>query len=182
MRQNNPPPYWFDFYTQRTNAKKRGIKWKLSYNEWINIWTRSKKLAKRGRNAGCYVMSRFGDKGPYSVGNVEIVPVTKNNHDAHQGRRNTERHNRNIAKAVSMTWASMAPDEHAARGRAISEAQLRTGSQQKAWDSTVNRKQHRQALRKAWANLTPEQRAARGRAISEGKRRRHVTDSPSTPG
>lgn len=178
MRTRNPPPHWFTFNSQRFAAKRRGIKWKLSYDEWINIWTRSKKLTKRGHRIGCYVMARFGDKGPYSVNNVEIISVTQNNHDAHQGKRNTEQHNRNIAKAVTSTWANMTPEQRAARGRSVSKTQLKTGVMQKAWDQTVDRERHKQALLSAWAKLTPEQRAARGKAVSEGRRR--ARGSPST--
>lgn len=60
----------------RKNAKRRGIPFLLTFDQWLHIW--GDKLDRCGKHAGQYVMARFGDSGPYAVGNVEIVTVEQN--------------------------------------------------------------------------------------------------------
>jgi hypothetical protein len=67
---------WKEFCQQRSNAKRRGIKFKLSFEEWCEIWTKSGLYKHRGRNG--FVMHRMGDTGAYEVGNVEIVSSREN--------------------------------------------------------------------------------------------------------
>lgn len=50
----------------------RNIEWKLTFEEWIDIWIESGKLDKRGRGADKYTMGRVNDEGAYEVGNVII--------------------------------------------------------------------------------------------------------------
>lgn len=66
------------FRTQKSNARRRGIEWNLSFCEWWKIWQESGKWPERGLSKGGYVMARFGDVGPYSVGNVEFILATDN--------------------------------------------------------------------------------------------------------
>lgn len=63
---------------QRRNAKNRGIAWKLTLEEWWEIWKSSGKYEERGRNRGQYVMARVGDQGAYERGNVEIQTHSQN--------------------------------------------------------------------------------------------------------
>lgn len=64
------------FKEQRKNAKRRNIEWSLTLTEWWSLW--EGKFHNRGRKKGQFVMSRHGDKGAYSVDNVEIVTTTEN--------------------------------------------------------------------------------------------------------
>jgi hypothetical protein len=75
-------------YTDQKNlAKGRGIPFLLSFDEWQKIWNDSGHFSERGKKNGQYCMARFGDKGPYAVGNVEITLVEENNRDAVQSKR-----------------------------------------------------------------------------------------------
>lgn len=66
-------------YTQqKSNAKRRGIAFVLSLDEWKSIWLQSGKWEERGRGIGKYCMCRVGDVGSYEVGNVFIDLNTKN--------------------------------------------------------------------------------------------------------
>lgn len=56
------------FYTQQNHAKRRGIEWKLTFEEWLLWW--GEDLDKRGRGFGKLQMCRIGDEGPYSLGNI----------------------------------------------------------------------------------------------------------------
>lgn len=78
-------------YTKhKKNAKRRGIPFVLTFDEWWAIWRRSKRWNQRGNATGDqYVMSRHGDEGPYAAGNVSIVKHAEN-----AAERNTIYHQR----------------------------------------------------------------------------------------
>lgn len=67
---------------QRANAQRRGIGFELTFEEWLSVWTKSKRLSQRGRKAGCFVMARVNDKGTYSLGNVKIIRMERNSAEA----------------------------------------------------------------------------------------------------
>lgn len=66
------------FHDQKNSAARRGIAFRLSFEQWLRIWRVSKRLALRGRGPGKFVMSRIGDAGAYAVGNVRIVKFENN--------------------------------------------------------------------------------------------------------
>ena len=84
------------FSAQRSNAAKRGISFELTLGDWWSIWDKSGKWSERGVGVGRYVMSRFGDKGPYAAGNVEIILSTQNNSDSWLPGRKRKAQRRNI--------------------------------------------------------------------------------------
>lgn len=66
------------FLSQRNNAKARGIYWDLTFWQWWTIWQESGKWELRGRARDAFVMSRFGDAGAYTAGNVYIGTLAEN--------------------------------------------------------------------------------------------------------
>lgn len=74
------------YRAQKSHSKKRGIEFLLSFNQWLYIWTRSGHLHERGRGSLQYCMARFGDKGPYERGNVEIITNNANGVAGSTGR------------------------------------------------------------------------------------------------
>ncbi|CAN7678709.1 hypothetical protein LJR039_005432 [Pseudorhodoferax sp. LjRoot39] len=70
------------YSVQRANAHKRGIPWELTRGQWWAIWKESGHWHRRGVLRDQYCMSRFGDQGPYSASNVEIVPNAENTRQA----------------------------------------------------------------------------------------------------
>lgn len=71
-------PLWRAYKTQSYGAKKRGIAFLLTFDEWLTIWQDSGHIHERGQGRGLYCMSRPGDAGPYAVGNVKIVEHGEN--------------------------------------------------------------------------------------------------------
>jgi hypothetical protein len=65
-----------------TRAKRRGIGFELTYEQWMEIWLKSGQILNRGMELGQYVMARNNDTGPYAVGNVSIIMGSQNVHDA----------------------------------------------------------------------------------------------------
>jgi hypothetical protein len=57
------------FHNQKSNAKRRGIEWHLTFPEWVEWW--GKDIDKRGSGHDKLQMQRFGDLGPYALGNIK---------------------------------------------------------------------------------------------------------------
>lgn len=74
------------FYFHRTTAFDRGIDFLLTYEEWIKTWIDSGHIANRGKGAEKYCMARFGDQGPYAIGNVKIITCAENSREGNLGR------------------------------------------------------------------------------------------------
>ena len=82
------------FYAQRWNAEnKRNIEWKLSFDEWKQLWLESGRYDQRGIYQGQYQMCRYNDKGPYSIDNVRI-DTTESNLTERKGKVENGRYER----------------------------------------------------------------------------------------
>jgi hypothetical protein len=62
--------------SQMASAKRRGIEWKLSFDEWLKFW--GNDLAKRGAGHDKLCMQRFHDAGPYHPDNCRKDYPLKN--------------------------------------------------------------------------------------------------------
>lgn len=58
------------FRYQRARAIQRGIDWELTFEQWFQWWMDTGHWDQRGKGFGKYVMSRYGDIGPYSLDNI----------------------------------------------------------------------------------------------------------------
>jgi hypothetical protein len=96
------------FEYQRWYARSKGRGFELTYEQWLEIWQASGHLHERGPYKGQYVMARFGDKGPYAIGNVEIITAEQNHKDhrmnvpAHYDRSVAMR--AQISEGVKTAW------------------------------------------------------------------------------
>lgn len=70
--------YYRRFCAQKGSSKQRGIPFRLTFDEWLEIWSESGHLKDRG----LYCMSRKNDEGAYEVGNVFIQTIANNSRDA----------------------------------------------------------------------------------------------------
>lgn len=61
---------------QKSEAKRRGIPFLLTFDEWWEVW--EPYWAHRGRRSDQLVMARHGDVGPYAVGNIKIITAREN--------------------------------------------------------------------------------------------------------
>jgi hypothetical protein len=66
------------FHQHRRNAACRGIDFELTFEEWFRFWDDSGHFHERGVKKGQYVMARYGDSGPYAIGNVKIIRHEEN--------------------------------------------------------------------------------------------------------
>lgn len=66
------------FGVQKASARRRGVSWSLTFEEWWKIWQTSGKWDQRGRLADQYCMGRIFDTGGYEVGNVHIITSSAN--------------------------------------------------------------------------------------------------------
>jgi len=66
----------FKYNVQKQTAKRRGIEFLLSFEEWWSFWEES--WDKRGKTKDEMAMCRYGDKGAYEVGNVYLDTISNN--------------------------------------------------------------------------------------------------------
>jgi hypothetical protein len=85
----------------KARAKRRGILFAMTFDEWFDVWTISGKWDLRGSGKGKYCMCRVGDTGGYTIDNVFIGAFEKNSSDANKGRVITEREKSMISKTLS---------------------------------------------------------------------------------
>jgi hypothetical protein len=69
------------FASCKSDATRRGVEWRLTFDEWLSIWQASGHLHERGQGAGKYCMARHGDIGPYATDNVKIITHSENSRE-----------------------------------------------------------------------------------------------------
>jgi hypothetical protein len=75
-------------YTRsKADAKRRGIEFLFTFEEWKSWWLETGKWEMRGKRAGCYQMCRKNDVGPYAVENVYCDTVEANSRLPHAGAK-----------------------------------------------------------------------------------------------
>lgn len=72
---------------QKVDARRRKIAWQFTFKSWVRKWIKSGLLANRGRKQHEFVMARYGDEGPYSPENTEIITQSQNGFDKERTRR-----------------------------------------------------------------------------------------------
>jgi hypothetical protein len=92
-RVNNPERQAYNLH--RNNAKRRGIPFLLTFEQWNSIWRESGKWDQRGKRKGQYCMARHGDTGPYADGNVKITTKEENQAESTHPLQNKRRVIRN---------------------------------------------------------------------------------------
>lgn len=93
------------YKVHRTNAKQRGVEFKLTFDEWMSWWIATGHYHERGREVGKYVMARKGDQGAYELGNIECVQAQVNSTAAHEGKTRTAKVKANMSKALKAAHA-----------------------------------------------------------------------------
>jgi hypothetical protein len=88
------------FTAHKSNAKRRGIDFCMTFEQWTEMWDKSGKWPQRGRGADKYCMCRVGDTGPYSVENVFIGKGKQNVSDGNVGKPDSEETKRKKSEAA----------------------------------------------------------------------------------
>jgi len=147
MRKVDNPKLRAKYSCQKSDAKRRGIRFLLTFDEWLDIWTTSGHIGERGNRAGYYVMARYGDRGSYEIGNVRIVLFEENAREyrptldaktrsgaAHVGKIVSQATRRKLSKAATGRKTLLAP-ETASRLSSLRKrmAQSRSRNEQGQW-------------------------------------------------
>ena len=75
-------------YTRsKSDAKRRGIEFQLTFEEWKQWWDETGKWQLRGKTKGSYQMCRINDVGPYALSNVYCDTVEANSGLPHAGQK-----------------------------------------------------------------------------------------------
>lgn len=72
-------------YAPRIDKLGTNIEFKLTFEEWFDIWETSGFLDKMGRGKDSYCMRRKNDIGHYEIGNVYIGSFGGNTTEGHKG-------------------------------------------------------------------------------------------------
>ena len=73
------PDPWDKFIQQISRAERRGIDWKLTFEDWWELW--EPHYAERGSRKMQKVMCRHLDRGAYEKSNVRIDLACNNGHE-----------------------------------------------------------------------------------------------------
>lgn len=68
--------YRIAYFHQRARAKRRGIGFELTFEQWREWW--GADIDRRGTRKGDLCMQRIRDTGPYALGNIEKGDAQKN--------------------------------------------------------------------------------------------------------
>ncbi len=74
------------YRTQKCGAGNRGVSFNLTFDEWITWWLSTGHYLERGHKSGQYVMSRYEDKGPYSLNNIFCQTCNENIKQGNTGK------------------------------------------------------------------------------------------------
>ena len=88
------------FNAHKSNAKRRGINFDLTFEQWMQIWQESGKIEQRGRGANKYCMCRIGDKGAYCIENVFIGQGKHNVSEGNIGKLDSKETKRKKSEAL----------------------------------------------------------------------------------
>ena len=78
-------------YTRsKADAKRRGIEFLFTFEEWREWWIATGKWELHGRKAVCYQMCRKEDQGPYALWNVYCDTIEANSGLPHLGTTRSE--------------------------------------------------------------------------------------------
>jgi hypothetical protein len=61
------------YASHRRGARKRGIPFQFTFEQWSEWWLTDNRWSRRGRKAGQLQMGRKSNSGPYSPDNIECV-------------------------------------------------------------------------------------------------------------
>jgi hypothetical protein len=86
---------------QKNQAQFREEGWTISFEAWKRMWDASGQWENRGREKGCYCMTRLDWSTPWTEENAQIV--TREQHAKMQGT------------AFAAGWRSMAQKKYRAR-------------------------------------------------------------------
>ena len=101
-RTGMTPTDMYDAYcSHRNSARRRGIAFEFTLEQWCAWWRFDNRWANRGRKRDQYVMARRGDTGPYSMANVYLATQGQNQRD-----RTSESYRLAAAKAAATRKAN----------------------------------------------------------------------------
>lgn len=139
------------YYVQKSDAKRRGIAFQFTFEEWCNWWETNLGpdwFILRGKLNHQYCMARKGDEGPYAVSNVYCPTNAQNYLDRsyHTGGNNNSgrklSYNRKTIKITSkqavQIFKMQQTQKHIAKQFGVSERLVRMIKAKQVWKHFVD--------------------------------------------
>ncbi len=92
---------------QVSGAKRRGVGWEITFEQWLEWW--GADLALRGSGPDDLQMCRHGDEGPYALGNIYKGTKRENTRTAARlaaNRRSEARKRAHQQHLDALKWAA----------------------------------------------------------------------------
>lgn len=130
---------WRLFYGHKYGAKRRGIRFDFSYDEWVGWWKHN--LGPDWRNkrgtGNKYVMARYGDKGPYAPHNVKCITHAANSREHYYPKKLTPKQ---VAIIYLNVWQREKGNSKAALARRfnVSVYTIRSIRKKETWRSVTD--------------------------------------------
>ena len=80
------------YRAHRASAKQRGVEFLITFDEWADWWLEDDRWESRGVGRDELVMARFGDVGPYALGNIYCTTSAQNIADGIANKPEAERY------------------------------------------------------------------------------------------
>lgn len=84
LKQKNPYLYYYN--NLRNNARRRGKKFSLSFDEFKKFCDETGYLLLKGKNAGDASIDRIKDNEGYSYNNIRMITLSHNSYKNATGR------------------------------------------------------------------------------------------------
>ena len=88
------------YSVHKAGAKARQIDFLLTFDEWWDWWQSTGKWTKRGNRKGQYCMARYGDTGPYAIGNIKCILTADNSREAKCGKPLSAEHKKKCSESL----------------------------------------------------------------------------------
>mgnify|MGYP000037142545 FL=1 len=132
------------YQVHKAGAKRRGISFDLTFDEWNDIWVSSGKWDKRGVGLDKFCMCRFGDKGGYQLGNIFIGEFYQNSKEANLGRIHSAE--RNLEKSLLRKGKKQSLSHIASRAEALKGVKQTSERIQKRVESYIKTCEQRKEI------------------------------------
>ena len=97
-------PYNRQYHEQKGNARRRGIEFNFTYQEWLDWW--GDDIEQRGKGFNKLVMARKNDQGAYHPDNVVKMLNQENVRDGNLNKVITDEYREKLSIASYKRWGT----------------------------------------------------------------------------
>lgn len=112
------------FSRKKSNAKRKGIEFLLSYEQYVHLVESAGLVASDIGRKGGYDLARYGDEGPYSIDNCRFITHGDNIRERKVSDK-MRAHQTALLKGIYERRAQLSPEERSAKAKAAAANRIR---------------------------------------------------------